>query len=372
MYADRVKDTTLSTGTGAITLAGVAPTGYQTFAAGFGASAVTVSYCIADQAGNNWEVGVGTFNGTTGLTRTTVLGSSNAGAPVAFTAGTKDVFCTAPAKYLDTFTSANQGAVPASGGGTANFLRADGTFAAPLATAPAGSTTQIQYNNAGAFGASANFTYTVGTTTLTVPTINSTNIITNAGTGANGSDFVLSVGNASGTGYRGGNLTVNAGSGINGAGGVMTFNAGNSLGGNASGGGISFIGGAGSGSAVAGGISMRGGNASTGIGGSFALYGGNSSSGTGGDCQFFPGAGPVANGSLVLSDGNIYIIQIQDIGGASCMGFFEAAPVPQPTTATTAATRVAVIGTVANIGDTYDGYTLAKVVKALRNLGILA
>jgi hypothetical protein len=65
MYADRVKDTTLSTGTGAITLAGVAPTGYQTFAAAFGATPQTVAYCIADQTGSNWEVGTGTFSVTT-------------------------------------------------------------------------------------------------------------------------------------------------------------------------------------------------------------------------------------------------------------------------------------------------------------------
>lgn len=39
--------------------------------------------------------------------------------------------------YVPTFTSSAKGAVPASGGGTSNFLRADGTFAAP----PGGSTT---------------------------------------------------------------------------------------------------------------------------------------------------------------------------------------------------------------------------------------
>jgi hypothetical protein len=37
---------------------------------------------------------------------------------------------------LNTFTSSLQGVVPASGGGTVNFLRADGSFAAP---APSGS-----------------------------------------------------------------------------------------------------------------------------------------------------------------------------------------------------------------------------------------
>lgn len=173
LYADRVKDTTLTTGTGPITLVNTAPTGYQTFATAFGATSQTVAYCIADQTGSNWEVGTGVFNGTTGLTRVTVLGSSNSGSLVNFTSGTKDVFCTAPAKYLDTFTSSNQGVVPASGGGTTTFLRADGSFAAPPTTAPAGATTQVQFNNAGAFGGASTFTYASGTDTLSVGFLNS-------------------------------------------------------------------------------------------------------------------------------------------------------------------------------------------------------
>jgi hypothetical protein len=96
--ADRVKDTTTSTGTGAITLAGAAPTGFRTFSAAFGAC--VVGYCIDDGAGN-WEVGKGMFNGTTGLSRDVVRSSSNAGALVNFGAGTKTVFCTATAELLD-------------------------------------------------------------------------------------------------------------------------------------------------------------------------------------------------------------------------------------------------------------------------------
>jgi len=131
LYADRVKDSTSLTGTGAVTLSGTAPTGFQSFATAFGASPVTVAYCIADQTGDNWEVGTGVFNGTTGLTRVTVLGSSNGGSLVNFTGGTQDVFCTIPAKFVDLFTSTNQGTVAASGGGTSNFLRADGSWAIP-------------------------------------------------------------------------------------------------------------------------------------------------------------------------------------------------------------------------------------------------
>ena len=61
---------------------------------------------------------------------------------------------------LDPFTSALKGLTPASGGGTANFLRADGTWAAPGGGggggAPGGATGQVQFNAAGAFGGAGN------------------------------------------------------------------------------------------------------------------------------------------------------------------------------------------------------------------------
>lgn len=97
VLADRVKETTTSTGTTAITLAGAA-TGYQTFSSAVGDTNTTY-YTIADQTGANWEVGIGTYttSGNT-LSRDTVLSSSNAGALVTFTTGTKDVFVTLPAE----------------------------------------------------------------------------------------------------------------------------------------------------------------------------------------------------------------------------------------------------------------------------------
>ncbi len=53
---------------------------------------------------------------------------------------------------LNPFGATLQGVVPASGGGTTAFLRADGTWVAPAGGgAPGGSTTQMQFNNAGAF-----------------------------------------------------------------------------------------------------------------------------------------------------------------------------------------------------------------------------
>lgn len=93
--ADRVKETSTTTGTGAFTLAGAA-TGYRAFSAVCSVSD-TVFYCIALQSGSEWEVGLGTYTSTNVLTRTTVLASSNAGSAVTFSAGTKDVFISAVA-----------------------------------------------------------------------------------------------------------------------------------------------------------------------------------------------------------------------------------------------------------------------------------
>jgi len=98
---DRVKETTTTTGTGAITLAG-AVSSFETFAAGVGNSNTTY-YAIVHQTANEFEVGLGTLNGDSStITRTTVISSSNSDSAVNFSAGTKDVFCTFPAsKTMD-------------------------------------------------------------------------------------------------------------------------------------------------------------------------------------------------------------------------------------------------------------------------------
>ncbi len=97
LFYDRVRETTTTTGTGTVTLAG-AVQGYQSFAAvGDGNSCY---YAIADQAGTNWEVGIGTYtaSGTT-LSRDVFL-ASNTGSVISFTAGTKDVMLVQPAAYV--------------------------------------------------------------------------------------------------------------------------------------------------------------------------------------------------------------------------------------------------------------------------------
>ena len=96
---DRVKETTTTTGTGAVSLGG-ATTGFEAFSAGVGNSNTTY-YVIAHQTANEWEVGLGTLDGdSSDLTRTTVISSSNSDSAVDFAAGTKDVFCTVPASKL--------------------------------------------------------------------------------------------------------------------------------------------------------------------------------------------------------------------------------------------------------------------------------
>ena len=100
---NRVRETTSTTGTGAVTLGG-AVGGFQTFAAGIGNDNTTY-YAISINTENEWEVGLGTLNGDSStLTRTTVLESSNSDSAVDFSAGSKEVFCTLPSEkavYLD-------------------------------------------------------------------------------------------------------------------------------------------------------------------------------------------------------------------------------------------------------------------------------
>ena len=84
--ADRVKETTTSTGTGALTLAG-AIAGYNPFSSIMGNGDTCFYALSAVNAGGvatgAFEIGIGTYatSGNT-LTRTTILASSNAGAAV--------------------------------------------------------------------------------------------------------------------------------------------------------------------------------------------------------------------------------------------------------------------------------------------------
>ena len=101
---DRVKETSTTTGTGTLDLAG-AVSGFVTFVAGIGNSNTTY-YAIHEQGTANFEIGIGTVTDATPdtLARTTVLNNSLGTTAKINFSGTLDVFCTMPASksvYLD-------------------------------------------------------------------------------------------------------------------------------------------------------------------------------------------------------------------------------------------------------------------------------
>tara|TARA_Y100000310_G_scaffold320380_1_gene376786 strand:+ start:282 stop:911 length:630 start_codon:yes stop_codon:yes gene_type:complete len=113
---DRVKETTTTTGTGTINLAG-AMSGFQTFVAGAG-DGNTTYYAIEDANGSGWEVGLGTVTDASPdtLARTTVLANSNGDTDaITLSTGTHTVFATYPASkavFLDANNNLNPISVP--------------------------------------------------------------------------------------------------------------------------------------------------------------------------------------------------------------------------------------------------------------------
>lgn len=109
VLADRVQETTTTTGTGTVTLAG-AVSGFQSFSVVGNGN--TTYYTIVDSSTGDWEVGLGTYtsSGTT-LSRTTVLSSSNSGSLVNFGAGTKQVFVTYPSAMASSSVAGPSSAV---------------------------------------------------------------------------------------------------------------------------------------------------------------------------------------------------------------------------------------------------------------------
>lgn len=160
------------------------------------------------------------------------------------------------------FTSVAPGVVPLSGGGSANFLRADGTWTLPVG-APAGSTTQVQFNSGGVLTGSSNFTYNAYTLSLS----NDGSAATLKGTG---------------------NLSLNSGS-------ASTISS------------ISIAPVAISVSGTAGTTTLKGGDTSFtgGIGGALVLQGGGSTTGSAGSVDISGGISiSGAPGSIILSTNN--------------------------------------------------------------------
>lgn len=221
--------------------------------------------------------------------------------------------------------------------------------------------------------------------------------------------------NAGGAGGAGGNITqttgyggsANTGSGIKtgGAGGAFTFTTGyggasssgttSNTGGN--GGAYNFTTGVGG---VATGTAATGGNGgaftiATGAGGAGATTNGNGgnitltagiagagagAAGVNGTITFNQGGSNkvvLASTGIVIGDAVDLVLNATTgtkIGTATTqkLAFWNATPIVQPTTAVSAATRTGGGGATVTDTDTFDGYTIAQIVKALRNLGALA
>jgi hypothetical protein len=166
---DRVREISTTTGNGTITLSGVYPGGYRTFASCV-PNGSTVYYCIHNTTNgvtDEWEVGFGTYSSNT-LTRTTVYSSSNAGSKVVFSAGDKEVFITQPAERAvfeedDGTTVLRQGPITVVGDNVTSYTSFGASlgefyantpsfaqlYAQNLSSAANASTDIVAYNNLG-------------------------------------------------------------------------------------------------------------------------------------------------------------------------------------------------------------------------------
>lgn len=94
MLANRVKETSNTTGTGTYSLNGAAQ-GFRTFVAGIGSSGFNRCYYVATMQGQ-WEIGIGTLTDGTPdtLARTAIIASSDGITAINWPAGEKEIFCT--------------------------------------------------------------------------------------------------------------------------------------------------------------------------------------------------------------------------------------------------------------------------------------
>ena len=152
IFADRVKESTATTGTGAYALGG-AIAGFRSFGIGVGNNKVCF-YGATD--GTDWETGIGTTDGTSAnLARTTVLASTNGGAAVNWGAGLKEIYVTVPSAWM---ARAAFGAVATQPDVSSSATAAIGSGAVANATdaIAVGKNSSAGNTNAVAVGTSAN------------------------------------------------------------------------------------------------------------------------------------------------------------------------------------------------------------------------
>jgi chitodextrinase len=96
---NRIKETTNSTNTGALALAGAAA-GYKSFASGLPASSSGIEVMVGPDSNGAWLIGEYTLSSSGVLTRTAIIDSSNGGQDVTLASGAKDVYNIVSASYL--------------------------------------------------------------------------------------------------------------------------------------------------------------------------------------------------------------------------------------------------------------------------------
>jgi hypothetical protein len=100
--SDRVKEVSLSQGTGNLALSGTG-TGFVTFGAVCN-DGDTFDYAVTNPGTSQWETGVGNYDAeNNSVIRTTVYASSNNGNKVNFSAGNKQVFITVNSASFEDF-----------------------------------------------------------------------------------------------------------------------------------------------------------------------------------------------------------------------------------------------------------------------------
>ena len=196
VIADRVRETTTTTGTGTLSLDG-AVVGFQAFTAVGNNN--TTYYTI--QGTTEWEVGIGTYLANT-LSRDTVLSSSNGGSKLLLTAGTKDVFVTLPAGKTVISVAGKVGEVTLSntdisGLGTMSTQNANSvTITGGTATLTSLSTPTVQATNS----AGLSLKNASGTTQLSMGAGGGDNLTLNVSTNINGANAQVDI-SPTGTGH---------------------------------------------------------------------------------------------------------------------------------------------------------------------------
>jgi len=187
------------------------------------------------------------------------------------------------------------------------FWRGDGTWASTSGSV-AGSNTQIQFNNSGAFGADADFTWTSASNTLTVGSAATPGIIQSPSNAGAGVSIAILGGASSGAGNAAGNATLRGGTPADGNGGPAQVLGNDGVGTNRTGGVVTITAGSSTGSATGGTIGLTAGvGGATGAGGAINATAGSggSTSGNGGAANLTGGTGGVTGtgGGAIVTGG---------------------------------------------------------------------